>query len=132
MVAVTSGCSWRWQHCSRPRHCVMENRQTRRAVGPASAVHTPAFLPAPTPSAWLKLGEIWNTYPVQRIVIEASAEWEAREKVAEVSPEVHQPNPWLDPLLTTCEEIEAPDALAAAPRRAALGLGREPELPLYA
>jgi hypothetical protein len=78
--------------------------------------------------------ETWNTYPVQRFVVEASAEWEAREKVAEVSPEVHQPSPWLDPLLTTCEEIAAPDTLVGAFRRAdraALGLGREPELPFY-
>jgi hypothetical protein len=37
--------------------------------------------------------EVWNTYPVQRIVVEASAEWEAREKVAETAPEAALPNP---------------------------------------
>jgi hypothetical protein len=43
---------------------------------------------------------------VQRIVVEASAEWEAREKVAETAPEVPQPSPWLDPAQTSCETVE--------------------------
>jgi hypothetical protein len=50
--------------------------------------------------------EIWNIYSVQRVVVEASAEWEAREKVAEAAPEVPQPSPWLDSALTSCEAIE--------------------------
>jgi hypothetical protein len=77
---------------------------------------------------------VWNTYPVRRLVVEATAEREAREQIAELSPEGHQPNPWLDPLLTTCEEIAPPDVLAGAlrPRRADMGLGREPALPFYA
>jgi hypothetical protein len=50
--------------------------------------------------------EIWNTYPMQHVLVEASAEWEAREKVAEAAPVVPQPSPWLDPALTSCEGIE--------------------------
>jgi hypothetical protein len=79
--------------------------------------------------------EVWNTYPVQRLVVEAAAEREAREKIAEMSPEGRQPSPWLDPLLTTCEEIAPPDVLAGAlrrPRCADFGLGRELALPFYA
>jgi hypothetical protein len=49
--------------------------------------------------------EIWKTYPVQRLVVEASAEWEAREKVAAAAPDVLLPNPWLDPALTSCERV---------------------------
>jgi hypothetical protein len=71
--------------------------------------------------------EVWNTYPVQRIVIEASAEWEAREKVAEVAADVPQPSPWLDPALTTCDEIATPDAVLASVRRRR----RAPELPFH-
>jgi hypothetical protein len=59
--------------------------------------------------------EIWNIYPVRRIVIEAHAEWEAREKVAEVAPELQAPNPWLDAGQTTCEQITPPDMLAPPP-----------------
>jgi hypothetical protein len=51
--------------------------------------------------------EIWQTYRVQRIVVEASAEWEAREKVAQGAPEAALPNPWLDPAATSCEKVEA-------------------------
>jgi hypothetical protein len=40
--------------------------------------------------------EIWKTYPLQRIVVKASAQLEGREKVARAAPEVLQPNPWLD------------------------------------
>jgi hypothetical protein len=59
--------------------------------------------------------EIWNIYPVQRIVVEAHAEWEAREKVAEAAPELQGPNPWLDADQTTCEKITPPDVLAPPP-----------------
>jgi hypothetical protein len=51
--------------------------------------------------------EIWKTYAVQRIVVEASAEWEAREKVAQSAPEAALQNPWLSAALTSCEEVEA-------------------------
>jgi hypothetical protein len=73
--------------------------------------------------------EVWNTYPAQRTVVEASAEWEAREKVAETTPETALPNPWMDPVLTSCEQIEAPDVLAPMPQRPGVssGRGREPE-----
>jgi hypothetical protein len=54
---------------------------------------------------------IWNTYPAQRTVVEASAEWEAREKAAETAPELAAPNPWLDANHTTCEEITPPEVL---------------------
>ena len=77
--------------------------------------------------------EIWSTYPVQRIVVEASAEREAREKVAERAVEVPQPSPWIDPALTSCEEITAPETLAPLRgARAAFGLGPGPELPFHA
>jgi len=77
--------------------------------------------------------EVWNTYPVQRIVVEASAEWEAREKVAEATPATALPNPWMDPVLTSCEQIEAPDVLAPMPQRPGVSSGRErePKLPFY-
>jgi hypothetical protein len=77
--------------------------------------------------------EVWNTYPMQRIVVEASAVWEAREKVAETTPETALPNPWMDPDLTSCDQIEAPEVLAPMPRRPGVssGLKRELELPSY-
>jgi hypothetical protein len=62
-------------------------------------------------SSWLLApiyhrAEIWQTYPVQRIVVEASAEWEAREKVAQTAPETALPNPWLDPSVTRCKRVD--------------------------
>jgi hypothetical protein len=48
--------------------------------------------------------EIWQVYPVQRIVVEATDEGEARKKVAAAAPLEEAPNPWLDPDLTTCEQ----------------------------
>jgi hypothetical protein len=47
--------------------------------------------------------EIWKTYPVQRIVVEARDEHEARKQVAAAAPQHTAPNPWLDPALTSCE-----------------------------
>jgi len=38
---------------------------------------------------------IWQLYPVQRIVVEAPDEQEARRKVADAAPEASEPNPWL-------------------------------------
>ena len=51
------------------------------------------------------LAEIWNTYSVQRMVVEASAEWEAREKVAETAPR-YRSRVSLRSALTSCEAIE--------------------------
>jgi hypothetical protein len=59
--------------------------------------------------------EVWNIYPVQRVVVEASAEWEARAQVADAAPELHPSNPWLDASQTTCEEITPPHVLAPPP-----------------
>jgi hypothetical protein len=50
--------------------------------------------------------EIWKTYPVQRIVVDAPDEWAARKRVAEAAPWAALPNPWLDPALTSCEEVD--------------------------
>jgi len=49
---------------------------------------------------------IWQLYPVQRIVVEAPDEQEARRKVADAAPEASERNPWLDPALTCCEEVK--------------------------
>ena len=51
--------------------------------------------------------EIWQAYPVQRIVVHASDEQDARRKVAEAAPELEEPNPWLDPAMTCCEPAMA-------------------------
>jgi hypothetical protein len=56
--------------------------------------------------------EIWNVYAVQRVVVEAPCERQARGQVAAAAPDAASPNPWLDPNLTTCEEITPPDLLA--------------------
>jgi hypothetical protein len=45
----------------------------------------PKWIPGPIDHG----SEIWETYPVQRIVVEASAEWEAREMVAETALRCH-------------------------------------------
>ena len=51
--------------------------------------------------------EIWQVHPVQRIVVEATDEGEARKKVAAAAaPSEEAPNPWLDPALTSCEEVK--------------------------
>jgi hypothetical protein len=49
--------------------------------------------------------EIWQTYHVQRVVVAAPDERRAREKVAAGAPQTLLPNPWLDPALTSCEEV---------------------------
>jgi hypothetical protein len=59
--------------------------------------------------------EIWRAYPVQRIVVEARNEREARKRVADVARGLSPPNPWLDRSLTCCEQVE-PDA---APKKSA-------------
>jgi hypothetical protein len=51
--------------------------------------------------------EIWKTYAVQRLVIDAPDEREARKQVAKAAARASAPNPWLDPALTSCEKIEA-------------------------
>jgi hypothetical protein len=50
---------------------------------------------------------IWETYLIQRLVVEASNEQEARRKVAEAAPQADEPNPWLDPTMTCCEPAMA-------------------------
>ena len=50
--------------------------------------------------------EIWKTYPVQQIVVEAPNEREARKQVAAAARKPRLPNPWLDPALTSCEEVD--------------------------
>jgi hypothetical protein len=62
--------------------------------------------------------EIWNTYLVQRVVVAAADEREARAQIAGTMPAEEAPNPWLDRDLTSCDEIMAPDALAPAFRGA--------------
>ena len=47
--------------------------------------------------------DIWKMYPVQRLVVEAPSEREAREQVAEAAEAALPPNPWLDPDLMSCE-----------------------------
>jgi hypothetical protein len=54
--------------------------------------------------------EIWKVYPIQRIVVEAPDEREARQKVAAAAPRFPQSNPWLDPALTSCESPRAGSA----------------------
>jgi hypothetical protein len=49
--------------------------------------------------------EIWQTYPVQRIVVEAPDERSARKQLANAAAARSQPNPWLDPILSSCEEV---------------------------
>jgi hypothetical protein len=51
--------------------------------------------------------DIWKAYLVQRIVVEASDQSEARKKVAAAAPVKEARNPWLDPALTSCEDAEA-------------------------
>jgi hypothetical protein len=55
--------------------------------------------------------EIWKSYPVRRVVVEAPSERAARLEVAGCTPASPQPNPWLDSGFTSCDEIEAPDVL---------------------
>jgi hypothetical protein len=50
--------------------------------------------------------EIWKVYPIQRIVVEAPDEREARQKVAAAAPRFPESNPWLDPALTSCEKAK--------------------------
>jgi transposase len=47
--------------------------------------------------------EIWKACSVQQIVVEVCSRSEAREKVAQAIPEVPQPNPWVNPALSSCE-----------------------------
>jgi hypothetical protein len=61
--------------------------------------------------------EIWKTYPVQRIVVEAPDERAARKQVAGTAPSKLAPNPWLDPALTSCEEVSRRSTLDAFKRR---------------
>jgi hypothetical protein len=56
--------------------------------------------------------EIWKTYAVQPIVVEASDERTAREKVAAAAPRTRLPNPWLEPGLTSCEEVDGAPGVA--------------------
>jgi hypothetical protein len=50
--------------------------------------------------------DVWKTYPVQRIVIEAPSECEAREKIAQAADAQLPKNPWLDSALSSCEPVE--------------------------
>jgi hypothetical protein len=49
--------------------------------------------------------EIWKTYPLQQVVVEAPDEQEARRQVAETISDALPLNPWLDPGFTSCDEI---------------------------
>ena len=62
--------------------------------------------------------EVWTTYPVQRVVVEAADEQGARQQVAGGIPAAARPNPWLDPDLTSCDQISPPEALARPSRGA--------------
>jgi hypothetical protein len=51
--------------------------------------------------------EIWKFYKVQRIVVDAPDEGEARQQVAKrPAPRGSALNPWLDPALTSCEKVD--------------------------
>jgi hypothetical protein len=56
--------------------------------------------------------EIWKTYAVQRIVVEAPNERSARERVAKTAPITAQANPWLDPVLSSCEQVDGAPGVA--------------------
>ena len=47
-----------------------------------------------------------KVYPIQRIVVEAPDEREARQEVAAAAPRFPESNPWLDPALTSCEKAK--------------------------
>jgi hypothetical protein len=55
---------------------------------------------------------IWKPYKVQRIVVDASDECEARQQVAKrAAPRGpagrrSATNPWLDPALSSCEKVD--------------------------
>jgi hypothetical protein len=49
--------------------------------------------------------EIWKTYQVQRIVVEAPDERRARTQVADAVSDTPLPNPWLNRALTSCREV---------------------------
>jgi hypothetical protein len=51
--------------------------------------------------------EIWKTYAVQRIVVEAPNERSARERVAKTAPTAAHSNPWLDPVLSSCKQVDS-------------------------
>jgi hypothetical protein len=48
--------------------------------------------------------DIWKIYLVQRIVVAASDERAARQQVRRYVPSAVD-DPWLDPALTSCEEV---------------------------
>jgi hypothetical protein len=50
--------------------------------------------------------KVWETHHVQRIVVQAPNEREARKQVAKAGPMKEAPNPWLDPALTSCVKID--------------------------
>jgi hypothetical protein len=50
--------------------------------------------------------EVWRSYKVQRLVVEAPDECEARQQVAKATPRGPAPNPWLDLALTSCEKVD--------------------------
>jgi hypothetical protein len=71
-------------------------------VGQGGNSHMPHWMLAPIDHRV----EIWKSYPVQRMVVEAPTERAAREQVAQAAPELPSPNPWRDPALTSCEEVD--------------------------
>jgi hypothetical protein len=64
--------------------------------------------------------DVWKTYAVQRIVVEAPDERTARKQVAAAAPRTVAPDPWLDPALTTCEQVD--DGGKGAPAGAGAGI----------
>jgi hypothetical protein len=51
--------------------------------------------------------EIWKFYKVQRTVVDAPDEGEARQQVAKrPAPRGSALHPWLDPALTSCEKVD--------------------------
>jgi hypothetical protein len=58
--------------------------------------------------------EIWQTYHVQRMVVAAPDERAARKQVADAAPWAALPNPWLDPALTSCEEVDGASIVMTA------------------
>jgi hypothetical protein len=64
--------------------------------------------------------DVWKTYAVQRIVVEAPDERTARKQVAAAAPGTVAPDPWLDPALTTCEQVD--DGGKGAPAGAGAGI----------
>jgi hypothetical protein len=85
-----------------PRLCIiMEPDGRKKKKGGKSMAH---WLLTPIDHR----AKVWKTYAVQRLVVAAPDERTALEQVAQAAPETSEPNPWLDPALTSCEEVDGP------------------------